>query len=124
MIGLLKKKVLKVKKLMKKLVNIVWGIWCAFTTFISPVWVTMIYLNITGLIYMYDYSMDEGTAIPIGLFLLVLWLLIVALPIIGFIRYVYRINKRNLLIFVPSMMVLAMVCVVACGWDIVHFLVA
>ncbi len=57
---------------MKRLVNIIWGAWCAITTFISPIWVTMIYLNITGLIYQYDYSMDEGTAILIGLFLLIL----------------------------------------------------
>ena len=46
---------------MKKITNIIWGMWCAFTTLISPVWLTMIFLNITGMIYKYDYSMDEGS---------------------------------------------------------------
>ena len=45
---------------MRKITNIIWGVWCAFTTLISPVWLTMIFLNITGMIYKYDYSMDEG----------------------------------------------------------------
>lgn len=109
---------------MKRLVNIIWGAWCAFASFISPVWLTMIYLNITGLIYQYDHSMDEGTAIFIGLFLLILWLLIVVLPIIGFMRYVYQINKKNLLFCIISMIVLVTVCIAVCGWDIVRFLVA
>ena len=54
----------------------------------------MIFLNITGMIYKYDYSMDEGTAVIIGIFLLALWLFVVLLPIVGFLRYAYSLNKK------------------------------
>lgn len=109
---------------MKRLINIIWGVWCAFTTFLSPVWLTMIYLNITGMIYKYDYSMDEGTAIIMGIFLLALWLFSVLVPIIGFLRYAYMLNKKYLLACFFSMFVLMMVCMAICGWDVVHFLVS
>ena len=80
---------------MKKVIHIIWCIWCAITTFISPIWITMIYLNVTGMIYKYDYSMDEGTAIIIGIGLLVLWLIVVLFPISILIRHVFIQNKRN-----------------------------
>ena len=91
---------------MRKITNIIWGIWCAFTTLLSPVWLTMIFLNITGMIYKYDYSMDEGTAVTIGIFLLALWLFIVLLPIVGFLRYAYSLNKKNLWICIGIMIIL------------------
>ncbi len=109
---------------MKRLINIIWGVWCAFATFLSPVWLTMIYLNITGMIYKYDYSMDEGTAIIMGIFLLALWLFIVLVPIIGFLRYAYTLNKKYLLACAFSMFVLMTACMAICGWDIIHFLVS
>lgn len=109
---------------MKKITNIIWGVWCVFATFLSPVWITMIYLNITGMIYKYDYSMDEGTAIIMGIFLLALWLFIVLVPVIGFLRYAYTLNKKYLLACVFSMFVLIMVCMAICDWNIVLFLVS
>lgn len=109
---------------MRKITNIIWGVWCAFTTLISPVWLTMIFLNITGMIYKYDYSMDEGTAVIIGLFLLALWLFIALLPIMGFLRYAYSSNKKNLWICIIAMIVLVILCFWICDWNIVHFLVA
>jgi len=45
----------------------------------------MVGLNITGAIYKYDYSMDEGTAFILGLILLVLWLLFALLPDVHFL---------------------------------------
>ena len=109
---------------MRKITNIIWGMWCAFTTLLSPVWLTMIFLNITGMIYKYDYSMDEGTAIIIGVFLLVLWLFIVLLPIVGFLRYAYLLYKKNLWICIIVMIALVILCLGLCNWNIVHFLLS
>ena len=39
---------------MKKICVFILGMWCALTCFTSPVILTMIYLNVTGLIYQYE----------------------------------------------------------------------
>ena len=51
---------------MKSVTYIILEIWSAITGFLSPVWLTLTALNLTGLIYQYDYSMDEGTALILG----------------------------------------------------------
>lgn len=107
---------------MRKITNIFWGMWCVFTTLISPVWLSMIFLNITGMIHKYDYSMDEGTAVIIGIFLLALWLFVVLLPIVGFLKYAYSLNKKNLWIYIGIMIILVFFCFWICDWNIVHFL--
>ena len=71
---------------MKKLLNIILGTWCAVTCFISPIWLSLVFLNVTGLIYKYDYSMDEGTAGIIGFILLMLWVALMLLPTVVFIK--------------------------------------
>lgn len=58
---------------MKKVIYLMLGIWNAIACFISPIWLTMVFLNLTGLIYQYDGSMDEGTAFILGFVMLVLW---------------------------------------------------
>ena len=65
---------------MRKVIDFILGIWCGIVNIITPVWLIMAILNITGKIYEYDYSMDEGTAIIIGLFLIVLWILFALVP--------------------------------------------
>ena len=107
---------------MRKITNIIWGIWCAFTTLLSPVWLSMIFLNITRMIYKYDYSKDEGTAVIIGIFLLVLWLFVVLLPIVGFLKYAYSLNKKNLWIYIGIIIILVFFCFWICDWNIVQFL--
>ena len=71
---------------MKKLLSFTLGIWCVITCFCSPVWLTLAVVNLTGLIYKYDYSMDEGTAGIIGIILLILWIVFVLLPNVVFIK--------------------------------------
>ena len=73
---------------MRKIWNIILGIWCWLTWVVSPVWLLFTVLNLTGLIYTYDGSMDEGTAIIIGIALLVLWILFVFIPNYIFIKRV------------------------------------
>lgn len=111
-----------VKKIGLFLLQIVFGLWCAITSFISPVWLTIIFLNLTGEIYKYDYSMDSGTAGIIGVILLVAWVLLALLPDIYFIKKLYLIGRKYVvvaIIFIISLMVL---CAAMCNWDIVDFL--
>ncbi len=58
---------------MKAAENIMLGIWCAAATFVTPVWLTVGFLDITGLIYQYDGMVDEGTAGIMGVIELTLW---------------------------------------------------
>lgn len=56
--------------IVKKIGGIILGIWCAFTSFVTPLWLTWMFVTITGRIYEYDHTFDEGTAEIIGVILL------------------------------------------------------
>ncbi len=107
---------------MKKIINIILGIWYTVTSFISPVWLTIVGLNITGAIYKYDYSMDEGTALILGLILLVLWLLFVLLPDVYFWKRITHENDNNRFVLLGISTVAVILSFALCGWDIVSFL--
>ena len=107
---------------MKRFINSVLGVWCAITCFVSPIWLTMIFLNLTGLIYQYDYSMDEGTAFIIGVILLILWLVFALFPNIVFIRNMYINNRKKLWLWLVIMVLICILCVAMCGWNILEFL--
>ena len=107
---------------MKKIINIILGIWYAFTSFISPVWLTMVGFNITGAIYKYDYSMDGGTALILGLILLVLWLLFALLPDVYFWKRMTCENRRSKLVLLGVTIIAVLLGFAFFGWDIVSFL--
>ncbi len=79
---------------MKKVLMI---IWCGVTSFVTPIWLMLTVWNLSGLIYKYDYSMDEGTAGIIGGVLLLSWICIVLLPNIIFAK---KIKDKRLLIII------------------------
>lgn len=106
---------------MKKVLNAVWGIWCGAGCMITPVWLTLTYFNLSGLIYRYDYSMDEGTALILGTVMLMMWCALVLLPCILFSRMLYVKNRKALLPMIIVGIVLGILCVAMCGWDIVGF---
>ena len=109
---------------MKKIGNIILGIWCAITCFVSPIWLAMIYLNVTGLIYQYDYSMDEGTAFILGIILLVIWVLLTLLPNVYFVKTIYISNPKYVIPVAVVMVILIVVCLAMCNWNVVSFLTA
>lgn len=111
-----------VKKIGLFLLQIVLGLWCAITSFISPVWLTMIFLNLTGEIYKYDYTMDSGTAGIFGAVLLVLWVLLALLPDIYFIKKLYWIGRKYVVVAIIFIIFLMVFCTAMCNWDIVEFL--
>ena len=109
---------------MKKALNIIWGIWCSLACIFSPLWIAMIYLNMTGMIYKYDYSMDEGTAIIVGFVLLILWIGLVAFPIVALLLRLFRYNKKYVSISIVFIVALYMIGVMACGGNPINILIS
>lgn len=70
----------KMRNLIKKVLPALWTIYTAFTSFISPIWLTVIFLNLSGKIYQLDYMYDEGAARIIGMMMLFMWLIFVLTP--------------------------------------------
>lgn len=106
---------------MRKIVDIIQATWCAFTCFVSPVWLALIWLNITGSIYQYDYSMDEGTAIIIGIILVGIWIVASLVPNIFFWKKKYTENKKKAGWMLAVTLLLCVLGMTMCGWDVVGF---
>lgn len=82
----------------------------------------MIYLDLSGLIYQYDFSMDEGMAGIIGALSLALWILVALLPLILFFKKMYAAGRKHFLIAGALMAVIVCVRLAMCHWDMVAFL--
>ena len=89
---------------MRKIIVFILGIWCGIVNVITPVWIVMAILNITGKIYEYDYSMDEGTAIIIGMILAVLWILLALVPNIYLGKRLKLINIKLFYTYLASLL--------------------
>ncbi|MDE7334257.1 MAG: hypothetical protein K2O16_18925 [Lachnospiraceae bacterium] len=107
---------------MKKFGYIVLGIWCILTSFVSPVWLTLVFLYVTGLIYKYDFSIDEGIAEVMGVMGIAIWILLVLLPIIFFLKRIKSVDSRAAVISSGIMVLAALLCIAMCGWDVIRFL--
>ena len=103
---------------MKKLSYLILGIWSAVAGFLSPVWLTLTVLNLTGLIYQYDYSMDEGTAVILGFMMLCVWLLLALLPCILFLRKMRMLGRKA---FIVSIIVLLVLIFLGIAMQILRF---
>ena len=110
------------KDFIKKSLMTLWTIYSAFTSFISPIWLTMIYLDLSGKIYQLDYKYDEGTAGIIGMFLLLGWLILVLAPNILYLLKMKSYGIKFLWIGLGLMACAAIICCGLCGWNIVRFL--
>lgn len=106
---------------MKKIFNVLIGIWCCLVNFVSPIWVSMIFLSITGIIYKYDYSFDEGTAFIMGIFLLIFWILLVLVPNVYLGRKIYFINRKYFMIYIACVVLLCICCFAKYDWNIMTF---
>ena len=103
---------------MKKLIYFILGIWSADASFLSPIWLTLTVLNLTGLIYQYDYSMDEGTAVILGFMMLCVWLLLALLPCILFLRKMRMLGRK---VFIVSIIVLLVLILLGIAMQILRF---
>lgn len=109
---------------MKKIGHIILFIWCALAAFISPIWLTAVFLHITGLIYQYDAFVDEGVAGILGIFGLVIWIVAAMIPFCFFFKYAKSAGRRETICFCGILLFLAILCMALCGWDMVRFLTA
>ena len=112
------------KRMIKKGLHTLWGVWCVVVTLITPVWLTLTYLNLSGQIYKYDSSMDEGTAIIFGIVMAMVWLFLFLLPSILFYKRIYSVNHKYGYIFVVIIALAIVFCMVHCRWDVLGFLTA
>jgi len=108
--------------MIKKVLYTLWGVWCVVVTLITPVWLALTYLNISGEIYKYDYTMDEGTAIIFGIVMAIMWLLVALLPIVLRIMRIYKVNRKYAYAAIGIGVLCLVVSVVYCGGNMVSFL--
>lgn len=108
--------------MIKKGLHTLWGVWGVVATLITPVWLTLTYLNISGEIYKYDYTMDEGTAIVLGIVMAIIWLLVALLPTVLLIRRIYKVNCKYTYAAIGIGVLCLIVNVVYCGGNMVSFL--
>ena len=108
---------------MKKIFNVLIGIWCCLVCYVSPLWLSMIFFNITGIIYKYDYSMDEGTAIALGIILLILWIVLGLIPNVYLGKKIYFVNRKYFIIYITCVIFLCISCFVMYDWNIMRFFV-
>lgn len=106
----------------KKILMALWTIYTTFTSFISPIWITMIYLELSGKIYQFDYKYDEGTAGIIGMLSLFAWLILVLIPDILYLLKMKTRGIKHLWIGLGIIADAAIICCGLCGWNIVEFL--
>ena len=71
---------------MKKLFLFIFGVWTFLGTLITPMTLFFLFLCLTGLVYQYDGTMDEGTAFFVGALLLFFWLTFVLFPSLAFFK--------------------------------------
>ena len=110
------------KNPVKKFLMALWTIYIAFTSFISPIWLTMIFLELSGKIYQLDYTYDEGTAGIIGMLSLSAWLIFVLTPDVLYLFKIKSYGRKSLWIGLALMACTAVICWGLCGWNIVRFL--
>ena len=104
--------------MIKKGLYILSGLWCVFATMITPIWLSLTYLNLSGEIYQYDYSMDEGTAVILGFMMLCVWLLLALLPCILFLRKMRMLGRKA---FIVSIIVLLVLIFLGIAMQILRF---
>lgn len=110
------------KNPVKKFLMALWTIYIAFTSFISPIWLTMIFLQLSGKIYQLDYKYDEGTAGIVGILSLFAWLILVLTPDALYLLKMKTYGIKHLWIGLGLIAGAAIICCGLCGWNIVEFL--
>lgn len=108
-------------KIIKAIGRIILFMWCTVTAFFSPIWLTLIFMFITGLVYQYDSMLDEGTAGFLGIFLLVIWIVAALIPFCCFFKYAKSRGRREAILFCGIMLFLMILCMALCGWDMVRY---
>lgn len=108
--------------MIKKGLYIMSGLWCVFATMITPIWLSLTYLNLSGEIYQYDYSMDEGTAVVFGIVMMFIWLLLAVLPVFFLMKQIRKHSCKLFYVAIGIISLFLLCSVVICKGNIVDFL--
>ena len=97
-------------------------IWCALTAFISPIWLSLTYLWISGKIYQVDGMIDEGAAEYMGAISLIIWIIVALLPDLLILRKMKSYGDKFLWFGLGVVGAAALICFGLCRWNIIRFL--
>ncbi len=106
---------------MNKVKYFLWTAWCIIGAFLTPQWLTITFLNITGLIYKYDYTMDEGTAEILGIILLLMWVLMVLVPVVLFLKKMKYYGNKEKICVISGLLIAVLLGMAVFEWDTVGF---
>lgn len=106
----------------KKIGQAVLCVWCMLTAFVSPVWLTLTWLYLSGRIYQYDASMDEGIAGILGVVFIVIWAAVALFPDFWFLNRIRKSRKILFACILGLMILFAVAATAMCNWNIVSFL--
>ncbi|MDE6748192.1 MAG: hypothetical protein K2K21_03895 [Lachnospiraceae bacterium] len=94
-------------------------IWCAYTSFISPVLLSCMYLCFSGKIYQIDEMFDEGTAGIIGIMLLAGWIIAAFVPDILYIMKMKSYGRKFMCIALGIAVIPALIFCIIYGGNII-----
>ena len=103
---------------------VLWTVYIALIFFISPVWLTIIYLQLKGKAYLIDWKYDEGITWILGATSLSGWIIMALAPGIFYLLIMKKFDIKFLWIGFGIMAGAAVICCGLCGWNIVRFLTA
>lgn len=92
--------------------------WCAYTSFVSPILLSCMFLCISGKIYQIDGTFDEGTAGIIGIMLLVGWIIAALVPDILYIMKMKTYGRQFMWIALGIAVIPALIFCCIYGWNI------
>lgn len=104
---------------MKKVKTILSVMWFVFISMISPIWIGLIYMNITGhgKGYGYDMGSEADIAVFIGFIELVLWIISFIPVLVSLCKRGYQYKKSFVYIPLLAFLLLFALGIFIVGWN-------
>ena len=107
-------------KRMKKVLLFLLGGWTFFCSLITPLTLFFLFLCLTGLVYRYDGTMDEGTALFVGALLLFFLLVFALFPSLAFFKRIRQSPKKLKMICFSAMSAAFIAGTILVVYDSIH----
>lgn len=104
---------------MKKVKSIISVMWAVLMGMATPIWIAIIYMDITGHAkgYGYDLGDEKDISIAMGVFELIIWIAAVFPVLISLCRKLYLRDKRMCLLPVLGFVIIGAVVILLIGWN-------
>ncbi len=104
---------------MKKVKSIISVIWAVLMGIATPVWIAIIYMDITGHAkgYGYDLGSEKDISIAMGVFELLVWIAAVCPVLVSLCRKLYLKDKRLCLMPLLGFVIIGAVVIAIIGWN-------